>query len=134
MFLQIENFLTAAEVQAVAETARQAKFIDGRRSNPHNPTKDSAIGDPSDPMAQKASQIALAALQRSEEVRNFVFPQRMALPSLCRYDVGMKYGAHIDAAYLPVGNQPLRSDVSCTIFITSPSDYQGGELVAHMGQ
>jgi len=133
MFLQIENFLTAAEVQAVAETARQAKFIDGRRSNPHNPTKDSAIGDPSDPMAQKASQIALAALQRSEEVRNFVFPQRMALPSLCRYDVGMKYGAHIDAAYLPVGNQPLRSDVSCTIFITSPSDYQGGELVAHMG-
>jgi PKHD-type hydroxylase len=133
MFLQIENFLTAAEVQSVAETARQAKFIDGRRSNPHNTTKDSAIGDPNDPMAQKASQIALAALQRNEEVRNFVFPQRMALPSLCRYDVGMKYGAHIDAAYLPVGTQPLRSDVSCTIFITNPSDYQGGELVAHLG-
>ena len=133
MFLQIENFLTAAEVQSVAETARQAKFIDGRRSNPHNTTKDSAIGDPNDPMAQKASQIALAALQRNEEVRNFVFPQRMALPSLCRYDVGMKYGAHIDAAYLPVGTQPLRSDVSCTIFITNPSDYQGGELVAHRG-
>jgi PKHD-type hydroxylase len=133
MFLQIENFLTAAEVQSVAETARQAKFIDGRRSNPHNTTKDSAIGDPNDPMAQKASQIALAALQRSEEVRNFVFPQRMAVPSLCRYDVGMKYGAHIDAAYLPVGTQPLRSDVSCTIFITNPSDYQGGELVAHLG-
>jgi PKHD-type hydroxylase len=133
MFLQIENFLTAAEVQSVSETARQAKYIDGRRSNPHNPTKDSAIGDPNDPMAQKASQIALAALQRNEEVRNFVFPQRMALPSLCRYDVGMKYGAHIDAAYLPVGTQPLRSDVSCTIFITNPSDYQGGELVAHLG-
>ena len=133
MFLQIENFLTAAEVQSVAETARQAKFIDGRRSNPHNTTKDSAIGDPNDPMAQKASQIALAALQRNEEVRNFVFPQRMALPSLCRYDVGMKYGAHIDAAYLPVATQPLRSDVSCTIFITNPSDYQGGELVAHLG-
>jgi PKHD-type hydroxylase len=133
MFLQIENFLTAAEVQSVAETARQAKFIDGRRSNPHNTTKDSAIGDPNDPMAQKASQIALAALQRSEEVKNFVFPQRMAVPSLCRYDVGMKYGAHIDAAYLPVAAQPLRSDVSCTIFITNPSDYQGGELVAHLG-
>jgi PKHD-type hydroxylase len=133
MFLQIENFLTAAEVQSVAETARQAKFIDGRRSNPHNTTKDSAIGDPNDPMAQKASQIALAALQRSEEVRNFVFPQRMAVPSLCRYDVGMKYGAHIDAAYLPVATQPLRSDVSCTIFITNPGDYQGGELVAHLG-
>jgi PKHD-type hydroxylase len=133
MFLQIENFLTAAEVQSVAEIARQAKFIEGRRSNPHNTTKDNAIGDPNDPMAQKASQIALTALQRSEEARNFVFPQRVALPTLSRYEAGMKYGAHIDAAFLPVGPQPLRSDVSCTIFIANPADYQGGELIAHLG-
>jgi PKHD-type hydroxylase len=133
MFLQIENFLTAAEVQSIAEIARQAKFIEGRRSNPHNTTKDNAIGDPNDPMAQKASQIALTALQRSEEARNFVFPQRVAMPTLSRYEAGMKYGAHIDAAFLPVGPQPLRSDVSCTIFIANPADYQGGELIAHLG-
>jgi PKHD-type hydroxylase len=133
MFLQIENFLSPDEVKSVAEIARQAKFIEGRRSNPHNPTKDSAIGDPNDPMAQKASQIALAAFSRNEEARNFVFPKRLAVPSLCRYDAGMKYGPHIDAAYLPVGPQPLRSDVSCTIYISGPKDYEGGELVAHMG-
>ncbi|HEY6483439.1 MAG TPA: Fe2+-dependent dioxygenase [Steroidobacteraceae bacterium] len=133
MFLQIENFLSPAEVQSIGEIAGQAKFIEGRRSNPHNITKDNVIGDPNDPMAQKAAQIALTALQRSEEARNFVFPQRVALPSLCRYAPGMKYGPHIDAAYLPVGSQPLRSDVSCTIFISSPDAYQGGELVAHMG-
>jgi PKHD-type hydroxylase len=133
LFLQIEHFLTDAEVLAIADIARQAKFIEGRRSNPHNTTKDSLIGDPNDPMAQKASQIALTALQRNEEARNFTFPKRMAVPSLCRYDVGMKYGPHIDAAFLPVGPQPLRSDVSCTLFITNPADYQGGELVAHMG-
>jgi PKHD-type hydroxylase len=84
-------------------------------------------------VAQKASQIALAAFQRSEEARNFAFPQRMAVPSLCRYETGMKYGPHIDAAYLPLGAQPLRSDVSCTIFISAPNDYEGGELVAHIG-
>jgi PKHD-type hydroxylase len=133
MFLQIENFLTADEVQSIAEIARQAKFIDGKRSNPHNLTKDSSIVDPSDPLGQKASQIALAALQRSEEARNFVFPQRVAVPSLVRYVAGMKYGAHIDAAYLPVGPQPLRSDVSCTMFISNTADYQGGELIAHIG-
>src|SRR6202041_2843040 len=133
MFLQIENFLTAAEVQSVAEIARQAKFIDGRRSNPHNLTKDSTIADPNDPMGQKASQIAIAAFQRSEQARNFVVPQRLAAPSLCRYEAGMKYGAHIDAAFLPVGPQPLRSDVSCTIFISNPADYQGGELLIHLG-
>jgi PKHD-type hydroxylase len=133
MFLQIENFLSTAEVRAVTEIARQAKFIDGRRSNPHNPTKESAIADPSDPIAQNASQIALAAFQRSEEARNFAIPQRMAAPYLCRYATGMKYGPHIDSAYLPLGAQPLRSDVSCTIFISGPKDYEGGELVAHMG-
>jgi PKHD-type hydroxylase len=133
MFLQIEDFLSSDELKSVTEIARQAKFIDGRRSNPHNPTKDSAIADPSDPTAQKASQIALAAFQRNEQARNFAFPQRMATPSLCRYEVGMKYGPHIDAAYLPVGAQPLRSDLSCTIFVSAPTDYEGGELVAHVG-
>jgi PKHD-type hydroxylase len=133
MFLQIENYLTPAEVQEIAETAREAKFVEGKRSNPHNHTKDNVIGDPADPMAQKASQIALTALQRNEQLRNFAFPQRMAVPSLARYDVGMKYGAHIDAAFLPVGPQPLRSDVSCTMFISSPADYEGGELVIYLG-
>lgn len=133
MFLQIENFLEPQEVQAIAEIARQAKFIDGKLSNPHNVTKDNAIGDNTDPMARKAAQIGLSALQRSEEARNFVFPQRVAVPTLLRYDSGMKYGPHIDAAFMPVGPQPLRSDVACTMFISAPADYQGGELLIHLG-
>jgi PKHD-type hydroxylase len=133
MFLQIENLLTSAEVEGVAEIARQARFIDGRRSNPHNTTKESAIVDPADPLGQKASQIAIAALQRSAEVREFAFPRRIAVPSLCRYGAGMKYGPHTDAAYLPIGPEPLRSDVSCTIWISDPATYQGGELIAHLG-
>jgi PKHD-type hydroxylase len=133
MFLQINNFLTSTEVQEIADAAQQAKFIEGRRSNPHNHTKDNVIGDPSDPVAQKASQIALTALQRNEQARNFAFPQRMAVPSLARYDVGMKYGAHIDAAFMPLAVQPLRSDISCTMFISNPADYEGGELVIYLG-
>lgn len=133
MFLQVENFLAPEEVQAIGELARAAKFIDGRRSNPHNVTKDNAIADLNDPAGRKAGEIALAALQRSEEARNFVFPQRIAMPTLCRYAAGMKYGAHIDAAFLPVGPQPLRSDVSCTMFVANPADYQGGELVIYLG-
>jgi len=134
MFLQVENLLTPAEVQTIAEIARQARFIDGRLSNPHNIVKDNVIGDnANDPAARQAGQIALAALQRCEEAGNFVFPRRVAVPTLLRYDVGRKYGEHIDAAFLPVGPQPLRSDVSCTLFIANPSDYQGGELVIRLG-
>ncbi len=133
MFLQIENLLTPAEVQGIAAIARQAKFIDGKLSNPHNIAKDNVIGDNTDPLARQAAQIALAALQRNEEARNFALPQRVAVPTLLRYEVGMKYGAHIDAAFLPVGAQPLRSDVSCTIFIGNPAEYEGGELLIHLG-
>jgi PKHD-type hydroxylase len=133
MFLQIEDFLTAAEVQSIEEIARQIKFIDGRRTNPHNTTKNNVIADASDPLSQKAAQIALTALQRSEQATNFVFPQRVAIPTLCRYEVGMAYGAHVDTAFLPGGQQPLRCDVSCTLFISDPATYQGGELVVHVG-
>jgi PKHD-type hydroxylase len=134
MFLEVENLLAPGEVQTIAEIARQAKFIDGRLSNPHNIAKDNVIADvANDPLARQAAQIALTAFQRSEEARNFVFPSRVALPTLLRYDPGMKYGAHVDAAFLPVGPQPLRSDVSCTFFISNPGDYQGGELVIHLG-
>ena len=133
MFLRIDDFLSAAEVQTIAQLAAEAKFLDGRRSNPHNPTKSSAIGDTADPATQKAAQIALTALQRSEQVKDFVFPRRIAVPNFARYEVGMKYGAHTDVAFLPLSPQPLRSDVSCTMFISDPSAYQGGELAIGLG-
>ena len=133
MFLQIESFLTPAELTSVTQIARQAKFVDGKLSNPHNIVKQNVIADPTDVLGQKASQIALGALHRSEEARNFIFPRRVAAPTLARYAPGMKYGPHTDAAFLPLGPEPLRSDVSCTIFISDPKDYQGGELLIHLG-
>jgi len=133
MFLQIPDLLSPAEVQAIGQLARQVKYIDGKRSNPHNVAKQNVIADVGDPMSQKASQMALAALQRSEQAINFVFPRRVPAPTLSRYAAGMKYGAHTDAAFLPLAPEPLRSDVSCTIFISKPEEYQGGELLIHLG-
>lgn len=133
MFLLIDEFLMAAEVQSVCELADKMKFLEGRRSNPYNQTKNNLIADPADPLSQQASQIALAAFQRSETARNFVFPQRIALPQVCRYGVGMNYGAHVDSAFLPLGQQPMRSDVSCTIFLNDPASYEGGELKVSLG-
>ncbi|HEX5461732.1 MAG TPA: Fe2+-dependent dioxygenase [Steroidobacteraceae bacterium] len=133
MFLQIENLLTQAEVRTVEELAARTKFLSGRLSNPHNATKDNSIQDPADPAGQQASQIVLAALQRSEEMRNFVLPRRIAVPQFLLYGKGMTYGAHADAAFMNIGGQLLRSDVSCTIFINDPASYQGGELTIYLG-
>ena len=45
----------------------------------------------------------------------------------------MRYGAHADAAFLQLGAQPLRSDLSCTIFLGDPAGYEGGALTIHLG-
>jgi PKHD-type hydroxylase len=133
MFLQIDDLLTQAEVETLAGLARRTKFISGRLSNPHNTTKNNVIQDPADAAGQQASQIALAAIQRSEQARNFVLPRRIAIPTFSRYAEGMTYGAHVDAAFMNLGAQLLRSDVSCTIFISDPGAYQGGELTIYLG-
>lgn len=133
MFLQIEKFLTAEELSAIAEHARQAAFVDGRRFNPHNITKNNLVVDPADARGQQAAQIALEAFQRSEAARNFAFPRRIAPPQMVRYGTGKGYGAHVDAAFMAVGRQALRSDLSATLFINDPASYAGGELVIYLG-
>lgn len=133
MFLQIDNLLTEPEVQSVVDLAGRTRFISGKRSNPHNTTKDNVIQDPADPVGQQASQIVLGAIQRSEAARNFVMPRRIAVPQFLRYAAGMTYGAHVDAAFMSIGGQLLRSDVACTVFLTSPQSYEGGELTVYLG-
>jgi hypothetical protein len=89
-FLQIENALTGAEVRAVVGIARQARLIEGRHSNPHNTPKMNLIGNPSDPVAQKASQIALSGLQDSATdlsrapCKGTVFQRVRILPGVSR--------------------------------------------------
>ena len=133
MFIKIENLLTDPEIQAVTELARRTKFIDGRQSNPHNTTKNNVIQDPADASGRQASQIVLTAIQRSEEARNFVLPRRIAIPTFLSYREGMTYGTHVDAAFMNLGGQLLRSDVSATIFLSEPESYEGGELTVHFG-
>jgi PKHD-type hydroxylase len=133
MFLLVKNVLSPAEVDQVRQLAQTMRFVDGRASNPHNLAKKNLQADLASPEAQKASQIAGAAIAANEEVRNFAFPKRIATPLLSRYEPGMTYGVHSDAAYLPLPNGPLRSDVSATLFIGDPSTYDGGELRIHLG-
>jgi PKHD-type hydroxylase len=45
----------------------------------------------------------------------------------------MKYGAHADAALIPLERSRLRSDVSCTVFLNDPASYEGGELSVVIG-
>ncbi len=133
MFLKIRNLLSEADVARLRVLAEELHFVDGRVSNPANVTKQNLQVDAGDPKYTESVQIVSTALARSREFADFAMPKRVAPPLLCRYEPGMKYGAHADSALIQVGNARVRSDLSCTIFIGDPSTYEGGELAIVMG-
>jgi len=133
MFLEISDVLNPAEIARLRQIAGSASFVDGRVSNPGNPTKQNTQIDPECAEYEEAGRIVALGLERNEEFSRFTFPVRVATPLLCRYEPGMSYGKHPDSAYLPMQPAPLRSDVSCTVFIADPETYEGGELTIHLG-
>ena len=133
MFLDLPELLAPAEVARLAEIARTRPFVDGRITNPHSRVKANLQLDYGDPAYAESSRMMVQALQRSEVFRNAAFPKIMAPPMLTRYRLGHAYGLHSDAAFMPVGERPLRSDLSCTIFVSPPEAYEGGELCVQLG-
>jgi PKHD-type hydroxylase len=133
MFLEIQGLLNPAEVARLTMLAHEVKFVEGRLSNPANDTKHNLQADTTDPRYTESSQVVAAALGRSREFRDFAFPKRFAPPLLSRYEPGMKYGVHADSAYIALPGGALRSDVSCTVFVSDPATYEGGELAVHLG-
>lgn len=131
MFKEIP-VLNPSQIEQIKQIAATAKFVDGRISNPHSKVKNNLQLHDAESY-QRSSQIMSQALQANEEFRDFAFPVAMAPPLLTRYTPGMHYGAHADMAYLNYGQTPLRSDLSCTIFLNDPSTYDGGALRIHLG-
>jgi PKHD-type hydroxylase len=124
--------LTDGEIAQCRKIAETAPFVDGRITNPHNTAKQNEqLHDPS--AYQVSAQLLQQALVRSEEFRNFAFPAQIAPPMMTRYKPGMRYGAHTDAAYLKLPGATIRSDLSCTIFLNDPKDYDGGSLHIRIG-
>jgi PKHD-type hydroxylase len=136
MFLLIKALLNAQEVARLTELSQEMALVEGRLTNLNNPTKQNlqAHRDPNDTKYAESVQIVSVAFSRSREFRDFALPKRMSHPLLSRYDAGMRYGAHADAAHLPIPpNIVLRTDLSATVFIADPASYEGGELAVHLG-
>ncbi len=137
MFLEHPDFLEPAEVARLVALSQTLKFVEGRLSNPANVTKQNLQADLTHPDYAESSSIVMKAFERSRPFRDFAFPKKIASPLLSRYEPGMKYGPHPDTAFMtvltPQGPLGLRSDISCTVFLSDPASYEGGELVLHIG-
>ena len=137
MFLEIPELLTPAEVAQLNAIAARARWQDGRVSNPHSTVKANEILADA-PAHAEASRMMLAGFSRSEAFCDFAFPKTVAAPLLTRYAAGWgglggRYGLHADAAFMPLGERPLRADLSATIFLSDPASYDGGALAVELG-
>ena len=131
MFKEIP-ILNRGQVDELRRIAASANFVDGRISNPHSKVKQNLqLHD--DAAYQKSAQILTQALFGNEDFRNYAFPVAILPPMMTRYTPSMRYGAHADAAFLQFANLTLRSDLSCTVFLNDPAEYEGGALRMQLG-
>ncbi len=76
-------------------------------------------------------QIIRGAFKRNGMLQLASQPQAMTMPLFNRYDVGMTYGAHVDAPLMGEMGERVRTDVAVTVFLSDPESYDGGELQVH---
>lgn len=129
---RIVDLLPPETIAECREIAAGATFVDGKVSNPHNKAKQNEQLH-EQTAYQKSAKLIVAAMSGCPEFLEFAFPAQIAPPLLTRYRPGMHYGAHADAAYLPLPGGTLRSDISCTIFLNEPESYEGGALHIRLG-
>lgn len=129
---RVLQLLDEREIAECRKIAAETPFIDGRISNPHNKAKNNQQLHDAD-AGQRSSQLLMQAFTRSPEFREFAFPLKIAPPLMTRYQPGMSYGAHADAAFIQIGSTLIRSDLSCTVFLNDPASYEGGALHVRLG-
>lgn len=135
MFLHLKQLLTAQEVgQARAQLGADAPWVDGRTSAGAQALAHKRNQQLAQTSEQAASlrTLVLAALQRDALFFSAALPRKIFNPLFNRYSGESNfYGAHIDGAVLrsQATGEWVRSDLSCTVFLAEPGEYDGGELL-----
>jgi len=134
MLLQIPAVLDPARLAALRARleSAQAPWVDGRATAGHlgAAVKCNQQIDEGSALARALGEEILAALERNPLFISAALPQRVYPPLFNRYGAGMGFGAHVDGAVrlLPGSGEKLRTDLSATLFLSGPGEYDGGEL------
>ncbi|APP74816.1 Fe2+-dependent dioxygenase [Xanthomonas vesicatoria] len=135
MLLPIPDVLTPAQFGELRARLDAADWADGRITAGHQSAqaKDNAQLPEDSAVAREASALVLEALSRSSTFFSAVLPRRIYPPLFNRYSGGQSFGYHVDNAVRydrsRGGAEPVRTDVSGTLFLSDPDSYDGGELV-----
>jgi PKHD-type hydroxylase len=134
MLVSIPQVLDAQQLAAVCALLDQAgdAWIDGRATAGYQgaPVKFNQQMDERSEAALHCQRIILSALERNPLFISAALPNVVYPPMFNRYGEGMRFGAHVDGSVRlhPHNSSKLRTDISATLFLSDPHDYDGGEL------
>lgn len=131
MLVTIADILSSDQLKHIRSLLQNATFVDGRLSagltarkvkKNHELAPDSKLHD-------QLNHIVMNALLNHPLYQAAVLPHRQATPFYARYESGESYGLHVDDPVMGPVQGRYRTDVSTTVFINNPEDYDGGEVV-----
>ena len=129
MLIEIPELLNAAQLQKIHELLAGATFVDGKLTAGMAAArvKDNQELEQDPQLLQRLYRILMASVGQNARFRSFALPNRVADFIFARYQPGMHYGDHVDDPIM--GGGKFRTDVSMTVFLNEPDNYEGGELV-----
>ena len=132
MLLRIPSVLTAEQVSQCRQALAAAPWGDGRATagNQSVQVKQNLQVPETHPVGRELGDMILRALEKHPLFLSAALPLKVVPPLFNRYEGGGTYGTHIDGAIWQIGGTPhrVRTDLSATLFLTAPEDYDGGEL------
>jgi len=135
MIVHIPNLLSGDQVERIRGVLSGTDWVDGKVTAGAQSagTKHNLQVPENAPAARALGDMILTALGQNERFTSAALALRVFPPLFNRYDQGMNFGAHIDNAirFVKGASSPVRvrTDMSATLFLTDPDDYDGGELV-----
>lgn len=133
MLVQIPDLLTKAETAKCMAVLKSANWVDGKvtAGEQSAQAKYNLQLPETAPEARQLGEIILSALGKNALFNSAALPLRVFPPLFNRYETGMKFDAHVDNAirFVRGANLRIRTDIAMTLFLSAPSDYDGGELL-----
>lgn len=133
MLSHIPEILSAEQVAHARDLLGRADWVNGIVTAGHQSAraKNNTQVPADHPVAVELGEMILGALQNNLNFISAALPLKVFPPLFNRYESGQTFGNHIDNAIRQVSGTPhrVRTDLSATLFLASPEEYEGGELL-----
>jgi PKHD-type hydroxylase len=130
MLVKIPDLLIPLQLEAVCSILRQNQFVDGKLSAGKNARLEKNNQELAASKNDYAAlnNVVMTTLVRHPSYLQTAMPVKICAPIYARYTTGMAYGGHIDDPIMGPVDSRYRSDISISVFLNGPEEYDGGEL------